>query len=103
MSRVFLRSLRVTWNLSGNFALSRTDGPLPGNYRVKILSVQLAGRKIQDPEGPKGSILEQRNNVVPDRYGSRSELKAEVKPAGSNTSTYEIDSTPGKPFTKGRR
>ena len=89
--------------LDGNFAIARPDGPLPGAYRVEILSIRSTGRTIPDPEGPKGTTVAERKNVVPDRYGSRSELRAEVTPAGPNTFRFEIDSKPDRLAAKNRR
>src|SRR4051794_19054940 len=57
---------------AGAFAIPRADGPVPGTYRVEILSVQSTGRTIPNPEGPKGTTVEERKNVVPDRYGLKS-------------------------------
>ncbi len=87
----------------GHFAIPRPDGPIPGAYRVEILSIQPTGRTIPDPEGPKGTTVVERKNVVPDRYGARSQLRAEVAQAGPNSFRFEIDSKPDRFPTRNRR
>ncbi len=89
--------------LDGNFAIPRPDGPIPGSYRVEILSIRATGRTIPDPEGPRGTTVAERKNVVPDRFGSRSELRAEVAPDGANSFRFAIDSKPDRLATRTRR
>ena len=89
--------------LDGNFAIPRPDGPIPGAYRVEILSIRPTGRTIPDPEGPKGTTVAERKNVVPDRYGSRSELRADVAQAGTNSFRFAVDSKPDRLAARTRR
>lgn len=89
--------------VGGTFTISRSDGPMPGAYRVEVLSIQSTGRTIPDPEGPKGTTVPERKNVVPDRFGSRSQLRAEVTAAGPNSFRFEIDSKPDRLAARSRR
>ena len=87
----------------GSFTIARGEGPPPGAYRVEILSIRATGRTIPDPEGPRGPTVAERKNVIPDRYGSRSDLKAEIKPGVSNDFRFELASEPDKPAAGRRR
>ena len=89
--------------VEGAFSLSEAEGPVPGPYRVEILSIQPTGQMVPDPEGGKDGTMEERKNVIPDRYGKRSQLKAEVTKEGPNAFVYELDSKPDKPSAKRRR
>ena len=86
----------------GRFSIDRESGPIPGAYRVEILAIRPTGRTIADPEGPKGSTVEERKNIVPDRYGSQSTLTSDVTPTGPNTFEYKLDSRPD-PAARRRR
>jgi hypothetical protein len=79
----------------GRYSIARADGPAPGSYRVTIVAMQPTGRKLPDPEGPPGSLAEELQNIVPPRYNTKSELKAEVK-AGANTLDFDLERTPAK-------
>ena len=81
----------------GAFSIPQPEGPIPGAYRVEILSIRATGRKIPDPEGPKGTIVEERKNVVPDRYGASSTLRVDVTAAGPNVFRFDADSKPDPP------
>ena len=87
----------------GVFTLPEAAGPVPGSYRVEIVSNQPTGRTIPDPEQGKDGTMEELKNVIPDRYGKRSQLKADVTKDGPNTFAYELDSKPDKTTAKRRR
>ena len=75
---------------------SLPDRPIPGAFRVEILSSRLISWTIPDPEGLKGSTVEERKNVVSDHHGSRSQLQADITQAGLNSFHSEIDSKPDR-------
>ncbi len=88
--------------VGGKFSIPRSDGPAPGSYRVEIISVQPTGKKIPDLDGPPGSLVEEKTNVVPRYYNTQSELRAEVKPNGSNAFEFQLRSASKKVLAKRR-
>lgn len=67
---------------AGRFRLPQRDGLSPGPYRVEVYSVQATGRKVPDPEDAT-KLVDERLNVVPERYNIRSELKADIPGGGA--------------------
>jgi hypothetical protein len=64
---------------NGKYAFSKSDGPVPGPYRVEISSAK--GGEFEHPEGKTpGEVLPPRaTELVPEKYNLASQLKATVK------------------------
>jgi hypothetical protein len=78
----------------GVFTIARSSGPSAGKYRVMIVSIRPTGRQVRDADGPPGSTVAERANVIPDRYNVRTELDVDVKNEGPNQYTFELTSAP---------
>jgi hypothetical protein len=74
----------------GSYSIGRAEGPGPGKYRVEIYSVRPTGKQVRDRGNPQEPLAEQRN-VVPRRYNTESELKADVKPDQNQVFDYQLD------------
>jgi hypothetical protein len=74
---------------SGRYSISATRGPVVGNYRIELSSVRKTGRILPAP--PPMNQREELVDVIPVRYNSHSELKAEIKP-GQNEVNFQLQS-----------
>jgi hypothetical protein len=74
--------------IDGSYSIPGAQGPTPGNYRVSIFpSSEAVGTQAVEEEPPR---KRPRKQPVPTAYKSKSPLKAEVKPGGSNTFEFEL-------------
>jgi hypothetical protein len=80
----------------GRYAIDRPLGPSAGPYQVLIYSVRPTGRKVPDPEGPRGSTVDEMANVIPERYNVKTGLKAEVTKDGTNRFDFDLTSAAAK-------
>lgn len=85
---------------NGVYKVERGDGPIPGAHRVSIWSRKPTGRQIRNPNDP-GEMIEEVRNIIPPRYGSKSELTADVK-EGSNTFDFKLEGGGNKVASRGR-
>jgi hypothetical protein len=74
----------------GKYALSRSEGPNPGKYKVTINWPKKTGRKVDAPGDP-GVKMDEVKEAVPARYNKQTTLVIEIK-SGSNTKDYELKS-----------
>lgn len=72
----------------GRFAIARADGPVPGNYLVRIYAS--TGTQAPPPEG--GSAVMPRPMVerVPGRYNANTVLRAEIPPGGPGELPFDL-------------
>ena len=77
----------------GSFLIPRDDGPSPGPYQVEIVSYQPTGKKFPDPDRP-GKMIDQLKPVIPERYNSNSELKADVSASEENQFEFALLTEP---------
>jgi hypothetical protein len=76
--------------IDGSYSIPKAQGPTPGPYRVSIFpSSEAAGAGPVDEEPPRKRL---KKPQVPTSYNSKSPLKAEVKPGGSNTFEFALSS-----------
>ena len=83
----------------GSFSISQADGLIPGEYRVAISVSKEApvkpSRKVETDSvtgeeiAPPTSALRE---MLPARYNTKSELKAQVTEGGPNRFTFEVAS-----------
>jgi hypothetical protein len=69
---------------NGKFAIARDVGLLPGNYNVAIFAAEkdaAATKPAQVGAGRKSGLAKE---LIPAKYNSKTELKAEVKKGGGN-------------------
>lgn len=63
----------------GRYDLAGAAGPLPGTKIVRITGIRKTGRKIQgDSLTPKGVMLDELEQFIPEIYNARSTLTCEV-------------------------
>jgi hypothetical protein len=74
----------------GTFAIDRMQGPSAGKYRVMIVSIQPTGRQVRDADGPPGSKVAEKANVIPARYNFKSDLEIDIKKEGENTFKFDL-------------
>jgi hypothetical protein len=74
---------------AGYYSIPAARGPIVGTYRVEVRSVQKTGRMHRAP--PPANQMEEWADIVPVRYNSQSELKAEIKP-GDNELDFDLES-----------
>ncbi len=73
----------------GTFAISRSQGPTPGSYRVRIyssLGIQAPPTKGQTENTPRPMV-----ERLPARYNTRTKLRAQV--AAEHVNRYRFDLT----------
>ena len=72
----------------GTYEIARTEGPVPGSYRVEIRATRKTGQQIEAGEGADdpSAMIDEIEMYIPPEYNSDSTLTAEVQ-AGTN----EID------------
>ena len=75
----------------GRYELPANQGPAVGKNRVEITAVRKTGEKVQDPLGPKGTMIEMEESAVAPRFNSASELTVEIT-AGENTHNFDVSS-----------
>ena len=72
----------------GSFRISRSNGLLPGKYRVEIKAMRAVGEKYIDSES--GQEEQDRIQFIPRRYNTNSELVIEVTAGNENTFPFEL-------------
>jgi hypothetical protein len=69
---------------NGKFAIARDVGLLPGNYNVAIFASEKTGERTKPAQVGAGKPTELAKQLIPAKYNSKSELKAEIKKGGGN-------------------
>ena len=76
---------------AGRYSIPADQGPALGSNRVEIHWIRKTGRKIRSvPPAPPGE-MEEKAEVIPARYNSRSELEVQVQ-QGENTFDFKLES-----------
>jgi len=73
----------------GSYAIAAGKGPALGANRVEIRWSRKTGKKL--PAVPPAPASEEVAEAVPERYNTKSELKADIKP-GANELNYDLKS-----------
>jgi hypothetical protein len=73
----------------GRFSISRDVGLIPGNYNVAIYSGQSKGGRPSADVGP-GRGPKAAKELIPAKYNSKSELKADVPKGGLNSLRFDL-------------
>lgn len=76
----------------GKFQVHRDKGLLPGKYRVEIKAMRNIGELYID--SASGQQEQDREQFIPPKYNTKSELAIEVTPDGDNTFSFEITKDP---------
>lgn len=75
--------------VDGKYTIDRTQGPIPGHYRVQI-SAQ-THLEIKPSEEP-GGMPRRAKETIPARYNVKSELERDVKAEGPNEFDFDLKS-----------
>jgi hypothetical protein len=76
----------------GRFAISRDEGPTPGDYRIMLTSSvprSPGGDKSPGAEG-KGNLQAPAVELIPKEYNSKTTLTAKVEASKSNTFDFPL-------------
>lgn len=77
--------------VDGAFDIPAGKGLAPGEYRVEIEAWQETGGQAQGDPADPSSMVAARRQVIPQRFNSKSELKATVSGSGDNTFDFNLD------------
>ena len=72
--------------VDGHYDLDSKRGPVPGKYRVEIYWNKKTGRTIT---GKSGATRDERQQALPAKFNTSTQLKAEIKP-GTNTLDFDL-------------
>ena len=73
----------------GRYSIPAAEGPAVGQNRVEIRASKKTGRKIPDPYGGPGQMMDETVEAVPPQYNAKSTLVREVEP-GQNLLSFEL-------------
>ncbi len=73
----------------GKYSLSAVQGLPPGQYIVRISSVEGGSAAPVGPPGPE-SMNQKGRELIPSEYNAGSKLTAEVTPSGRNEFDFEL-------------
>ncbi len=77
--------------VAGHYEIPSSTGPSVGPVRVEVFWVHETGRTLPaKPPAAPGTMVNETAQCVPERYNTRSELKADITP-GANT--YDLTLT----------
>jgi hypothetical protein len=77
---------------NGKYSLSKSDGPVPGTYKVQITSIE--SPKFEPPAGktPGEVVMPKTKENVPAKYNLKSVLTATVKSGQSEPIDFKLTS-----------
>jgi hypothetical protein len=76
----------------GRFSISERDGPVPGSYKVRIYmssGIQAPPVKGQTDRSPRPMV-----EFLPERFNSKTRLRADVSETGPNRFQFDLSSLP---------
>ena len=80
----------------GKYHIPRSRGVTVGKNRVELRAFKSTGKKVQDPTGPPGVLVEARVPAFPPEYNDQSTVVKEIQ-AGPNTIDFDVPAKrPGK-------
>jgi len=76
----------------GRFAIPRSEGLVPGKYKVQIASREDSGGPLAGGELPGAPDVSKKKPaaLIPARYNTKTELTAEVKSGGPNDFPFDL-------------
>jgi hypothetical protein len=81
--------------VDGKFVVPPQGGPFVGKFQVQITAAGKTGRKVPGPFGR--GLMEEYKQVLPPRYNTASELKADVTANGPNHFDFALTLDKGSP------
>ena len=82
--------------VEGKYRIPREKGLPPGKYTVRVSAADPSSAVPRPSGHGPGSEAPPLKERVPEKYNSRSELRAEVKSGGGNSLDFSLSSRPGK-------
>ncbi len=76
----------------GKFSISPAEGLVTGNYRVSISHAEVIEVNPKKGQGALTKTTRLGKELIPSRYNTQSELKAEIKPGGVKDLKFELKS-----------
>jgi len=76
--------------VDGQFEIAAARGAKPGSYLVSIEAYLPTGKKVPSPEVP-GEMVDDIRQMIPPKYNSSTELRAEIEPGGENHFSFQLD------------
>jgi hypothetical protein len=75
---------------NGRFSIARTDGLVPGKYRVSISKPDQ--KSVAQTKGPVAKGTQLAKELIPMKYNARTELSAEIPKGGTSSLNFELKS-----------
>ena len=79
----------------GQYSMPRSEGLVPGAYRVLVTSTPLTAPTASRPP-PPGQATPPPKELLPEKYNASTTLSAEVKERSPNTFDFALESAPKK-------
>jgi hypothetical protein len=73
----------------GQYHIPRSGGVTVGKNRVELRAFKSSGKKVQDPTGAPGVLVEVRVPAFPPEYNDQSTVIKEIR-AGANTIDFDV-------------
>jgi hypothetical protein len=77
----------------GKFSIARDSGLVPGNYNFSIYAGANSAERTKPAQAGSLKKSEMAKELIPAKYNSNTELRAEVKKGGGNDLTFTLEST----------
>ncbi|WP_299459739.1 hypothetical protein [uncultured Gimesia sp.] len=77
----------------GHYQFDLNKAPAVGNHKIEIIAIRNTGNKIQIPDAPAGTTMEETEQYIPAPYNTSSRLKLEIK-AGENEGNFDLKMRP---------
>lgn len=74
----------------GHFSIPADKGLKSGEFEVTVKAVRSTGKQVKNPES--GEMMDEFEAFIPDRYNTKTELRAQVKPGEKNIVDFELTS-----------
>jgi hypothetical protein len=72
----------------GKYSIEENRGPNAGKYQVLIRWSRPTGKKRKDPDS--GEMVDETKEVIPSKYNTVTELRADISGSGSNTFDFDL-------------
>tara|TARA_R110002111_G_scaffold126741_5_gene191479 strand:+ start:62646 stop:63071 length:426 start_codon:yes stop_codon:yes gene_type:complete len=73
----------------GRYQFDLEKAPAVGSHRIEIIAMRNTGNKIQIPDAPEGTMMEETEQYIPAPYNTSSRLTLEIK-AGENEGNFDL-------------
>jgi hypothetical protein len=74
----------------GKFSIPRETGLVPGNYNVALYASEKRAEQTKPAQAGGGKPAERPKELIPAKYNTSTELKAEIKKGGGNDLRFTL-------------